>query len=603
MDAGHAAVGEQRRARPSADERGLALPGHRQVGRAGRDHQRAGQSRRRRAPDHRRQSPRTWSAPVARPVTVRVPPGWSRAPGSAWSASARVRMTGPTVRSVGQQLAHDGRALLRRLALAVDGLGQPLAQRPVVVDLGEAEVGEGQATETEHGVVGGALPRADSSRRRCSAGSSMMFTILPVHGPRRILRRRPATAGAADRLPRTRGHLHRGGAPDRARPMPAPTITPFASLVDVLEAVRTGTVDLGFIPMENAIEGTVRDIIDSLVFDFDLRIQREVVLDIHLHLMAPPGHDLGDVERVASIPVATAQCRRFLTENLPDGGDGGHQLDSRGGPAPRRGRPGHAGRPTAAIAPRLAASLYGLEILAEDVEDHPDNQTRFVAVARTGIPAPTGHDRTSIVCFQSADHPGSLHAILGQFAARNINLIEARVPADQAGPGRLLLHHRLRRPRGRRGGGRLPAATSTPSWPGSSSSARTRPPGRPGPPSGPRSGRRAAGRRVARRRCGTRSPPPELIARAPAGPGGRRPTATLATTGRDGRADECTALEKPRGASLRGFESPSLRVSDGVRLPVPRRRSAVTAGATGARGGGAAGTTAARRPTCATACR
>ena len=70
-------------------------------------------------------------------------------------------------------------------------------------------------------------------------------------------------------------------------------------------------------------------------------------------------------------------------------------------------------RPTAAIAPRLAATLYGLDILVEDVEDHPDNQTRFVSVARSGIPAPTGHDRTSIACFQSADHPGSLYAILG----------------------------------------------------------------------------------------------------------------------------------------------------------------------------------------------
>ena len=210
-------------------------------------------------------------------------------------------------------------------------------------------------------------------------------------------------------------------------------ITPFASLVDVLESVRTGAVDLGFIPLENAIEGTVRDIIDSLVFDFDLRIQREVVLDIHLHLMAAPGTTLDQVERVASIPVATAQCRRFLTERLPHAEAVPTNSTADAARLLGEGDPTMTVRPTAAIAPRLAASLYGLDILAERVEDHPDNQTRFIAVARTGVPAPTGHDRTSIACFQSADHPGSLYAILGHFAARNINLskLESR-PTKQA---------------------------------------------------------------------------------------------------------------------------------------------------------------------------
>ncbi len=210
-------------------------------------------------------------------------------------------------------------------------------------------------------------------------------------------------------------------------------VIPFGSLVEVLDSVQEGRVDLGFVPLENAIEGTVRDIIDSLVFDFDLRIQREVVLDIHLHLMAPPGRALGDLERVASIPMATAQCRGFLNEKLP----AVELLATNSTAEAARLVGGHdpamASRPTAAIAPRLAATLYGLEILVEDVEDHPDNQTRFVTLARTGIPAPTGHDRTSIACFQSADHPGSLHAILGQFSARNINLskLESR-PTKQA---------------------------------------------------------------------------------------------------------------------------------------------------------------------------
>jgi prephenate dehydratase len=199
-------------------------------------------------------------------------------------------------------------------------------------------------------------------------------------------------------------------------------VTPFASLVEVLDAVRDGQVDLGFVPLENAIEGTVRDIVDSLLFDFDLRIQREVVLDIHLHLMAPPGTRLDQIERVASIPMATAQCRSFLTGKLPSAEVVATNSTAEAARLVGARDPVLSSRPTAAIAPRLAADLYGLDILAEDVEDHPDNQTRFVSLARSGIPAPTGHDRTSIACFQSADHPGSLYAILGHFAARNINL-------------------------------------------------------------------------------------------------------------------------------------------------------------------------------------
>ena len=81
------------------------------------------------------------------------------------------------------------------------------------------------------------------------------------------------------------------------------------------------------------------------------------------------------------------------------------------------------GRPVARpIANARAAEVYGLDLAATDIESHPENRTRFVVVARDGIPAPTGHDKSSIVVYQRADRPGSLLAILQEFAARSINL-------------------------------------------------------------------------------------------------------------------------------------------------------------------------------------
>lgn len=211
----------------------------------------------------------------------------------------------------------------------------------------------------------------------------------------------------------------------------AASLQPMASIGDVLDAVSSGRVDVGFAPIENAIDGVVRDTLDALIFDVDLLIQREVVLDVHLHLMAPEGTAVGDVRRVVSYPVALAQCRRFVAEQLA-----GAEVVAATSTADAARMLGEHPEPgTAAVAPRLAARLYGLSILAEHVEDFDRNQTRFVALQREGVPAPTGHDRTSIVCFQDADRPGSLHEILGQFAARGINLTRLESRPTRKGLG------------------------------------------------------------------------------------------------------------------------------------------------------------------------
>jgi prephenate dehydratase len=191
------------------------------------------------------------------------------------------------------------------------------------------------------------------------------------------------------------------------------------SMPEVLAATSSGEVDMGFVALENSIEGSVLLVLDQLVFDHDLFIQREVVLTIRQNLLAPPGMALSDVRRVVSFPVASAQCRKFFATSLPDVEIVAANSTAGAVQEVAENRPPG----TAALGAALAAKLYGLEILAADVEDNPDNnQTRFVVVAREGIPAPTGHDKTSIVCFQRDDRPGSLHAILGQFTARNINL-------------------------------------------------------------------------------------------------------------------------------------------------------------------------------------
>jgi prephenate dehydratase len=195
-------------------------------------------------------------------------------------------------------------------------------------------------------------------------------------------------------------------------------LMPLPSFPDVLRATADGTVDFGFVALENSIEGTVRLVMDLLVFEHDLLIQREVVLPIRQNLLAPPGLALGDVRRVVSFPDALAQCREFFSRELP-----GAEIVAANSTA-EAVRQVADERPagTAALGTSLAAKLYGLEVIAADVEDSEENTTRFVLVAREAVPAVTGHDKTSIVCFQHSDRPGSLHAILGQFTARNINL-------------------------------------------------------------------------------------------------------------------------------------------------------------------------------------
>ncbi len=190
------------------------------------------------------------------------------------------------------------------------------------------------------------------------------------------------------------------------------------SISEVLLATASGDVDLGFVPIENSIEGTVNLTLDTLAFETDLLIQREAVVRVQLNLLVPPGTTLGEVTTVVSMPHATAQVRGFLDRELA--GVATRAANSTAEAARLVGEGREPG--LAAVGTALAGELYGLDVAAVDIEDQPENETRFVAVAGEGTPAPSGHDKTTVVCFQHADRPGSLLAILQEFAARAVNL-------------------------------------------------------------------------------------------------------------------------------------------------------------------------------------
>ena len=208
-------------------------------------------------------------------------------------------------------------------------------------------------------------------------------------------------------------------------------LVPMATIAEVLAAADDGTIDLGFVGIENSIEGTVNVTIDALAFEHELLIQREVELGIQLNLMAPPGVGVADITRVVTFPVAAAQCRTWLAGALP----GAEVVAANSNAEAARLVAAEADGCSAAVAPSLAAKIYGLEVLANDIEDHPENTTRFVLVARDAVPAATGHDKTTIVVFQRTDRPGSLLAILQEFAARAVNLVKLESRPTKKGLG------------------------------------------------------------------------------------------------------------------------------------------------------------------------
>lgn len=194
---------------------------------------------------------------------------------------------------------------------------------------------------------------------------------------------------------------------------------PCDSIKQVFRTAEDGSADFGVVPAENSLEGAVNQTYD-LLLQTPLKISGEIKIKISHCLLALPGTRLDDITKVYSHPQALAQCQTLL-ESLRATAEPAY--DTAG--SAKRIRKENI-QNAAAIASERAASLYGLIVLRRDVEDDPENYTRFFVVGKNDA-ARTGKDKTSIV-FGTAHKPGSLHKALNELATRGINLtkIESR---------------------------------------------------------------------------------------------------------------------------------------------------------------------------------
>lgn len=200
---------------------------------------------------------------------------------------------------------------------------------------------------------------------------------------------------------------------------PGVELLPCPTIPDVFEAVCQGRATAGVVPVENSTDGTITYTLDTFA-EADASICAEIQLEIHQYLLCRG--EPKDVQVVYSHPSVFGQCREWLKQNLPQARL--VQVTSTTEAASRAAaEPG-----TAALSGRLAAEQYKLPVRAERVEDRPDNLTRFFVIRKgAAIPAPSGHDKTSLL-ITVKDRVGALLDILEPFRRHGINLsfIESR---------------------------------------------------------------------------------------------------------------------------------------------------------------------------------
>jgi len=205
---------------------------------------------------------------------------------------------------------------------------------------------------------------------------------------------------------------------------------PMASITAVASAVDSGMADLGIVPIENSLEGSVTETLDVLVHGAGaLSIQHEAILVIEHYLLVKPGTRADAVKVLFAHPQALGQCRGFVERCFPKATIEA-ALSNSAAVEEMMARDN-----AAAVGTRRSADIFGAEILARGIQDRSPNLTRFVVLGKQDSP-PSGDDNTSLACaFAVEDRPGLLVGALKEFSDRSINLskIESRPSREKLG--------------------------------------------------------------------------------------------------------------------------------------------------------------------------
>lgn len=207
-------------------------------------------------------------------------------------------------------------------------------------------------------------------------------------------------------------------------------VIPFASMPALVSAAETRLAECAILPIENSLEGAVSSTTDLLIHETELRIRAELVLPVRHFLLAAGGAELASIRAVTSHPQALGQCRRFLDRCLP----GVEQVAALSTAAAVEAVSQRDDGSLAAIGTMRAAELYGVDVLAQDIQDYRNNVTRFVVLAERDAP-PTGHDKTSLCFGVRANVPGALYQVLAVLATADIQMtkVESRPKKSKLG--------------------------------------------------------------------------------------------------------------------------------------------------------------------------